>query len=165
MDNRPTFYTNDTKPIRAGGIIFYDQDPLTKQIKLLMQYTKKNDRNIYEDIGGKTDEKDTCINDTIIREVVEETNNIITKEILKDYLIKLNHHIYLPKSKYYLLLVKADKDIINIDRRKYGKTEIHSNKERQFHWINAQRLTFGTPFNDRIWFIRKQINEFFSTLL
>lgn len=172
MDNRPTFYyTNDkTKPIRACGIIFYKKDELTKQIKVLMQYTErvgidKIKRNVYEDIGGKSDEKDSCINDTIIRETVEETNSIITEEIIKEHLDKKNHDIYLKKGKYYLLLVEANKNIIDINRRTFGKEEKLSGKLRQFHWIDSNRfISGGTPFNDRIWQMKKDISDFFSTL-
>ena len=176
MDNRPTFFANndENQPIRAGGVVFYKSDPVTKQIKMLMQYTKRIDqktnikRNVYEDIGGKTDEKDNNINDTIMREVVEETNGIITKEIVKEHLDKdhnkMTQGYYLKHSKYYLILVEANKSIINIDRRAFGKEEING-KIRQFHWIDVNRLnTKGTPFNERIWFLRKEINDFFSTL-
>lgn len=170
MDNRPTFYYNNdkTKPIRAGGIIFYKKDELTKQIKVLMQYTErigidKVKRNVYEDIGGKSDEKDKCINDTISRETAEETNSIITEEIIKEHLNKDNHSIYLKKGKYYLLLVEANKTIIDINRRTFGKEEILSGKLRQFHWIDSNRFTSrGTPFNDRIWQMRKDISDFFQ---
>ncbi len=176
MDNRPTFFLNsDNQPIRAGGIIFYKIDPLTKQIKMLMQYTSRIDkntnkkRNVYEDIGGKTDENDKSIYDTITREIIEETNGIITKEIIKEHLDdeyhKINQGFYLDHSKYYLILIEANKNIINIDRRAYGKVETNG-KIRQFHWIDANRLkTTGTPFNQRIWLARKDINDFFSTLL
>jgi hypothetical protein len=135
-----------------------------------MQYTErvgldKIKRNVYEDIGGKTDEKDLCINDTIIREIVEETNDIIKKDIIKELLDKDNHNIYLKKGKYYLILVEANKTIIDINRRTFGKEETFSGKLRQFHWIDSNRFTSGgTPFNDRIWQMRKDISDFFSTL-
>jgi 8-oxo-dGTP pyrophosphatase MutT (NUDIX family) len=171
MDKRPTFYINNdmSLPIRAGGVIFYKQDKTTKQIKILLQYTEKilSDkikRHVYEDIGGKTDEIDKSINDTIIREVLEETNGVIKKSLLDELLIN-NHYIYLARSKYYLLLVEA-KDIASIDRRAYDKVEITSGRKRQFYWIDAERLKQkGTPFNERIWLIRHQINEYFSTLV
>ncbi len=170
MDNRPTFFNSDTEPIRAGGVIFYKIDPLTKQIKMLMQYTERIDqrtnvkRYVYEDIGGKTDEIDTCINDTIIREVVEETNGIITEEIIKEHLENRYYKIYMKHSKYYLILIEANKNIINIDRRAYGKAETHG-KQRLFYWVDSNKLkTKGTPFNQRIWLSRKDINDFFSTL-
>ncbi len=171
MDNRPTFFNNDeNQPIRAGGIIFYKIDPFTKNIKLLMQYTERIDqrtnikRNVYEDIGGKTDEKDNNIYDTITREIVEETNNIITKEIIKEHLDKKHHTFYLKHSKYFLILVEANKYIIDINPRAYGKNESNG-KKRLFYWIDANKLKIkGTPFNERIWLIRNDINVFFSTL-
>ncbi len=166
MSNRPTFYIND-KPIRAGGVLFYYQDELTKNTKILVQYTERTVDNIkrmlYEDIGGKTDEIDKCINDTIIRETIEETNNIITKEMLEKYFSKENKYIYLAKSKYYLVLIKVDDDIQNIDKRTFGKEEING-KKRQFFWINGNIIK-GMPFNERIWLMRKDINDFFSTLI
>ena len=165
--NRPTFYTNN-KPIRAGGVIFYYQDELTKNIKILMQYTERTIDNVkkhlYEDIGGKTEQSDICINDTIVREILEETNNIITKEILDKYFSRDNKCIYLKKSKYYLVLVKVEDDIKNIDRRLFGKEDNSSGKKRQFFWLDSSRLSKGTPFNERIWLVRKEIHDFFATL-
>jgi hypothetical protein len=164
-DNRPTFYFNK-KPIRAGGVLFYYRDPLTNNIKMLLQYSEKNKFNtkkyVYEDIGGKTDEIDTCINGTIIRETIEETNGVISKELITEYLSKENKVVYLDNSKYYLVLIKVDYDInqniINIDRRLFGKEESSSNKKRQFFWIDSNRLRFGgIPFNERLWLCRKQI--------
>jgi hypothetical protein len=167
--NRPTFYINDN-PIRAGGVIFYYQDELTKNIKLLLQYTERTrnyvKRFLYEDIGGKTDEGDESINDTVIREVVEETNGVINKELITKYLTKDVKKIYLEKGKYCLFLVKVNDDIKNVNRRLFGKEETLSGKQRQFFWIDADRLrTRGTPFNERIWLLRDEINDFFSTLM
>ena len=67
------------------------------------------------------------------------------------------------KGKYYLILVEANKYIANIDRRKFGKEEKLSGKLRQFHWMDSNRFTSGgTPFNDRIWQMRKYISDFFQ---
>ena len=70
VDTRPTF-TYDGDPVRAGGCLFF-----IKQNNEIYYLLRKGKRD-WGDIGGKTDEKDTCITDTIIREVVEETNNKI----------------------------------------------------------------------------------------
>lgn len=172
MDTRPTFYINndETKPIRACGIVFYKVDVLTKQVKMLMQYTEKVGirgirRNVYEDIGGKTEEKDASINDTIIRETCEETNNIITEEMIRDHLSKDIHYVYSIKNKYYLVLIEANKIVADIDRRQFGKEETLSGKQRQFHWIDTNRLfTGGTPFSDRIWNLKKDMSDFFLAL-
>ena len=158
-----------SSPIRAGGVIFYKLDKTTKEIKLLLQYTErissdKIKRHVYEDIGGKTDKMDKSITDTIIREVLEETNGVINKNQLDELLIN-NHYIYSPNTKYYLVLVES-KDISKIDRRAFGKVELTSGKKRQFHWIDLCRLNNkGTPFNERIWLIKNKINEYFSTCI
>ena len=64
-----------------------------------------------------------------------------------------------------MLLIEAEKTVSNIDRRTFGKEENSSGKLRQFHWIDSNRLVIrGTPFNDRIWKMRKEMADFFSTL-
>ena len=68
------------------------------------------------------------------------------------------------KSKYYLVLVKVEDDIKNIDRRLFGKEDNSSGKKRQFFWLDSSRLSKGTPFNERIWLVRKEIHDFFATL-
>jgi hypothetical protein len=69
----PTFsYNNDnTKPIRAGGVILYKRTN-NNNIEILL--IKKLIGNIYqyEDIGGKTDSLDSNILDTISREAEEK---------------------------------------------------------------------------------------------
>jgi hypothetical protein len=168
MSNRPTFYTNNNEPIRAGGIIFYKRDKLTGDIKILLQYSKnkyEDSENKYEDIGGKTDIGDKDIYDTIIRETIEETNNVITKEIINNYLDKQYDYIYIPNSKYMLLLIEADNDIINIDRRQFGKVEKLTGKIRQFQWIDYNRLKYSKiPFNERIWIIHNKLYNYFFNL-
>ena len=129
-----------------------------------MQYTERMNRYVYEDIGGKTDENDKSIDDTISREVIEETNNVITKEIIKEHLEKKHHKIYLKDCKYYVLLIEASDNIIKQEPRAYGKME-KNGKYRMFYWIDSIKLTTkGVPFNKRIWVLRKEITDFFSTL-
>ena len=43
--NRPTFDYNN-KPVRAAGVIFYYEDPLTNNKKMLLQYAEKLKDNI-----------------------------------------------------------------------------------------------------------------------
>lgn len=88
---RPTFsYNNDnTKPIRAGGVILYKRTN-NNNIEILL--IKKLISNIYqyEDICEKTDSLDSNILDTISREAEEKTNNVINKTIIKNQLINSN---------------------------------------------------------------------------
>ena len=61
-DTRPTFTYNDD-PVRAGGCLFFIKHD--NEIYYLLRKGKRD----WGDIGGKTDEKDKCITDTIIRAV------------------------------------------------------------------------------------------------
>lgn len=159
MSDRPTFYTIDNEPIRACGVIFYKKNKLTGDIKILIEYSN----NIYEDIGGKTDILDKDIYDTIIRETIEETNGVITKQIIDKYILANHHLIYVSKAKYILMLVEANNDIINIDNRRYGTVEKLTGKIRQFQWINYNRLKHSTvPFNERVWFVHNKIYNYLS---
>jgi hypothetical protein len=177
--DRPTFYTEDNEPIRAGGIIFYyksDSKSDSKSdlksdstYKLLLQYTtrtiRKVERNVYEDIGGKTDIVDKCIKDVLTREVVEETNDVITKADLIKYLSKEYVYIYIPECKYYLALIPADIDLININRYKFGKVEKTTGKIRQFYWIDISKLKQKYIFfNERINGIRTILTDYFDKL-
>ena len=76
---RPTFYydNDEFKPIRAGGIIIYKIE--NNSIKLLLIRTNYNNKEMYEDIGGKTDSNDISFLNTISREVGEETNYVINR--------------------------------------------------------------------------------------
>ena len=84
---RPTFsYNNDnTKPIRAGGVILYKRTN-NNNIEVLLIKKIIDNTCRYEDIGGKTDSSDINIFDTISRETEEETNNVINKNIIKTQL-------------------------------------------------------------------------------
>lgn len=165
--DRPTFYIEDNEPIRAGGIIFYYKSGLS--YKLLLQYTtriiKTVERNVYEDIGGKTDINDKSIKDVLIREVFEETNKVITKEDLIKYLSKEYDYIYIPECKYYLALIPANIDLINVKRYNFGKVEKTTGKSRQFYWIDVSKLKQKHIFfNERINKVRTVLTNYFDKL-
>jgi hypothetical protein len=124
LNNRPTFYyyNDNSKPIRAGGIIIYRI--MNNIIEFLL--IKKNYNNIerYEDIGGKTDINDITINDTIAREVCEETNLVINQDIIK-YQLSISVNIYIPHSKYLLYLIESNVYEKNLKSKYFGDKEIH----------------------------------------
>src|SRR5687768_9329323 len=70
--NRKTlFYLDDnTKPIRAAGVIIY------KIVDGIVNLLLINVNNRYEDLGGKIEHVDIEISDTVIREALEESNNL-----------------------------------------------------------------------------------------
>jgi len=137
---RPTFsYNNDnTKPIRAGGVILYKRTN-NNNIEILL--IKKIIGNIsqYEDIGGKTDSLDSNILDTISRETEEETNNVINKNIIKNQLIN-SKLIYSYKSKYVVAFVKANKYERKLNSDLFGTEETHDKIIRTIHWVNINEI-------------------------
>ena len=146
IDNRPTFYFNDSnQPIRAGGILYYRIN--SNKIELLV--IENTMTHIIEDIGGKSDIVDKSYNDMIAREVYEETNNIIK---YGDVLRTLKHSTninYNRKCKYILYIVKADPCIAKLTQKDFGTIETYSNFERTISWISRDDY-FKRTLNPRL---------------
>ncbi len=168
---RKIFYTDDnnSSKITAGGIIFYRYDIKTDKVKLLLQFVNRYDKYTkqskfqFEDIGGRTEDEDTCIQDTIIRELVEETNGLISKDKALSLLENDYGKIYCHHGMYMMYVVQADSDIIRISTKDYGDKEFHTDKNRSFSWVDAEHLNIGgKAFNQRIWFIRKEIMDYIN---
>jgi 8-oxo-dGTP pyrophosphatase MutT (NUDIX family) len=144
---RPTFYFNNdnSKPIRAGGILFYKK--INNQPYFLLI------DNIYskwlEDIGGKTDYNDKSINNTIIREVGEETNLLINKKCVYSVLLKNSKKLYCEYSKYLLYLVEADEYISNLTTENFGDVEKHTGFDRKINWYPRDQIK-KTKLNPRL---------------
>ena len=131
--DRPTFYTEKHLPIRAGGLLFYTNYMGKVYIMIQEVINKRHFKNktlpkyVWTDLGGKTDPDDITINDTICREVLEETNlklfpnggkypyNIIPwLNRLKQYLtLHSTQTIFLPESKYQVKIVKFNHQNFN----------------------------------------------------
>ena len=67
--DRPTFM-HDGQPVRAAGLLVYVSD--MDRVHVLFRHAKGK----ITDIGGKTDPEDTCVEDTVIREVWETNGNL-----------------------------------------------------------------------------------------
>ncbi len=140
MSNRPTFQL-DNQPIRAGGALFYTTANNTFYI--LMAFTN----NYFADLGGKTDQGDESIYDTVAREVCEETNGIFKENIVK-YQVENSPYIYFPASKYALFLVEANAFERNCHVSRFGTKETNK-KERTLTWIPVHSLLHN-PVHSRI---------------
>jgi hypothetical protein len=126
---RPTFFVQENE-LRAGGVLFYRFN----QSKIELLLINKNDR--FEDIGGKTDAIDKCIEDTVSREVEEETNNRITSFHIKKQIEKCEHRaIFYNKSKYVLYFIKANKYERKLSTEDFSNKEITDDIARTLHWI------------------------------
>jgi hypothetical protein len=148
-NDRPTFYykNNKKKPIRAGGILFYrlrlvantntNTNTNTNQYDFLLMYNTW--RKTYEDLGGRTSEGDTCIQDTIAREIEEESNKIFKRDDIKKRL-KNQSHVYIPNCKYLLYFLKATDEEAQLKKSDFGKLEIYDNLERTISWLSSNKI-------------------------
>lgn len=134
MTDRPTFYFNDDerKPIRAGGIVFYQKRDDDIYILLM----KCRDRLVYEDFGGKTDSVDKDYHETVLRELLEESNNKFDYEEIKEKIHK-QKPLYNKHGKYVLFLVEL---IDDIDPSIFGDYEIHDNIYRDVAWVSLSEI-------------------------
>lgn len=171
MNDRPVFYYNELteNEIKAGGVILYRKDKEHKTIKFLLI----NSQEKYEDFGGRTDVIDKNINETIAREVEEESNGLIKKEYIINNIEKyltdkkrnnpeddlenefmtfigqsnLIKEIYIKNSKYLLYFIPTD---IDYDTTKFGTYEIHDNIARTVDWITYEKLISMNNLNFRL---------------
>lgn len=149
---RPIFYYDNNKKneIKAGGIIYYRFNKIINEIEFLLI----NCNNIYEDFGGKTDEKDKNIIYTIIREACEESNRIFDENELLTQ-IKNKSGIYNKTSKYIIYFLKTEKEYEPIE---FGDVELFESIERTVEWISISKLK-GKKLH-----IRLKFKDFFDKL-
>ena len=127
MVDRPTF-DYEGQPVRAFGILLWTRK--NNQIHRLFRKIK----NKYEDIGGKTDVKDSSAKDTAIRETVEETDGKLFSEthtrdqcaaILRELVDKVSPEDmeYNKISKYLLYRIEVEPDILDLSMKRFGLSE------------------------------------------
>ena len=158
-DIRPTFYFDDdkSKPIRAGGILFYK---IINNKKHFLFIDNKHS-NWIEDLGGKTDIVDKSIMNTIIREVDEETNKLIKRRKIYECMFKESKKFYCEYSKYLLYCIKADEYISNLSSEDFGEIEFHTGFKRQIIWLSQDEIK-KNKLNPRLHI--SSLNEFFISV-
>ena len=132
-NDRPTFHYRfaRSKPIRAGGVLYYKKVGDSIEILLI----KRDDKDYYEDVGGKTSPEDKNVFDTVAREVDEETNKKMPYEIVMEQ-IKKSPSIYVKNSKYILFLVEATPEQQLFTTEDFSNLETHENVSRTIHWVD-----------------------------
>ena len=138
-NSRPTFYyMNDKKKeIRAGGVLFYRI--IDTHCDFLMMYNEW--RKTMEDFGGRTSEEDKSIEDTVSREIEEESNGIFKKEDIKKRLnYSTSYNVYIKQSKYLVYFVKITKKELKLKKSDFGNLEIYDNLKRTVDWIQVEDL-------------------------
>lgn len=153
--NQPEFYYSDNNlPVKAGGVIFYHIDENNVLSLLLIK-----NRNKYEDFGGKTDSVDSCYQDTVAREVEEESNGYFKKDyILKE--IKNKQPIYTKNSKYIIYFIELNE---YIDPTIFGDKEIYENIPRTVEWVRAIDLKKSKFIRSSLNF-RLRFKDFFDKI-
>ena len=150
-DGRPTFgFYNSNKQVRACGIVLSYMDKYGPSYLIRKEW--KHSKVLYCDIGGKTDPRDKCLLDTLMREVLEETNfklfgNHSYKKchrILFDFLnnSKLEFY-YVSKSKYLIVKIISDyrslprylKYFRKLPMKRFGKIEKTTGMKHHFKWL------------------------------
>jgi hypothetical protein len=108
---RTVFTIDDTNQVcTAGGILIGCRQNGTV-FWLLQRKIRKNIGNyhIYEDFGGGIESYDSHISKTIYREASEETDNILSFDIIDEiYEIGMSTYTYVTASKYLLSIVIFD---------------------------------------------------------
>lgn len=167
-DRKVFYFDNDKdKPILAGGVLLYNDN------SVLVQKIPKGDSFVYEDFGGKVDFEDSSAIETISREWGEEINYGIKDKTTNEYLDNkelkkilqsgMKKKIYIPTSKYFLILVELDLSKYSLDMDKIGNKEIHEDVTRTIEWITFQQFIdshFSHQLHPRLW--GKKVLEMFG---
>lgn len=135
------FYKNDPNcPVKAAGVIFTRKG--IKFNSILMQ--EVTNKNYIQDFGGKVDDEDFNILETVSRELFEESNASIyyknTKKFLSinqlKRLISNNRYyiLYLKQSKYLLFFVNFP-NTTKVNFNVSGKYEILDMIPRTVRWM------------------------------
>jgi hypothetical protein len=139
------YYKGDKKlEIKAGGILFVHGKE--KKEVLIQKVLEKGEKLRYSDFGGKTDNDDSTIDDTIARELHEESNegiiNKSTKESLTIIDLKkmisenIQIEIYITFIKYIIKIVYFDDSKYELDFNMIGTFEKKDKINRVVQWIS-----------------------------
>jgi len=139
------YYKGDKKlEIKAGGILFIHGKE--KKEVLIQKVLEKGEKLRYSDFGGKTDNADSTIDDTIARELHEESNggiiNKSTKESLTIIDLKkmisenIQIEIYIPFIKYIIKIVYFDDSKYELNFNMIGTFEKKDKINRVIQWIS-----------------------------
>lgn len=146
--------------VSATGCLFYKI--IDNKVKLmLIKYADPKWPKL-DDFGGKIDEPDGSIFDAAMRETEEETNFVISKEMVLEKIVEDNNNcrFYNKLSKYCLHLVRVDNDFFN-DTSVFGDFENSDKIYRTVGWYDLNEhkheLAYRLNMNELFDFLNKQI--------
>ena len=137
---RNVFIIDDTNQVCTAGGILIGCRRNGNVFWLLQRKIRKNIGNyhIYEDFGGGMESYDGHISKTIYREASEETDNILSFDILDEmYEIGTSTYTYVAASKYLLSIVVFDyNDASKTLRDLFDISELKTvEKGATLHWL------------------------------
>jgi 8-oxo-dGTP pyrophosphatase MutT (NUDIX family) len=144
--------------ISATGCLFYKI--VDNKIKLLLiKYTDPRWKKL-DDFGGKIDEPDKSVFDAAIRETTEETNNVISKNIVIDTMNNDANStcFYNKTSKYYVHLMRVDDDFFN-DTIVFGNFEKKDKISRTVGWYDLQENKHKLAYRIQSSELMRYLNE------
>jgi len=124
--------------ISAAGCIFYKVEENKVQL-MLISYTDP-DWQLLDDFGGKVEESDKSVYETIARETYEESNGVIKKyDVLLMLLQCKARRFYTHRSKYLCYAIKVDESFY--PDTAIGDSELDMNLKktewnRNVNWYN-----------------------------
>ena len=121
-------------PVTACGCLFYRHN---NGIELLLISYSDPKWPRLDDFGGKIDITDSSIDNAITRETIEESNDVISTEIMNNILF--SEIFYNPSSKYVVKLVERGLDFYP-DTSVFGAREIHDNIDRTIRWYKYRDI-------------------------
>jgi uncharacterized protein (DUF952 family) len=127
------------RSISACGCLF------RKENKILLIKYEDPQYPYNDDFGGQVDEIDHSPLDTIVRETCEESNDVITKELMAKMMSRPYKSYYDDTMKYYNIVLEVDEDFFP-DTSIFGDLEITDNIKRTLAWYDITNDTYSLAF-------------------
>jgi len=142
--------TSFPNPISACSCLLYK---VVKNVKylLLISYEDPNWPNL-DDFGGRVEDDDDNVYDTISRETAEESNDIIV--LTQEQLENSKHKFYVKQSKCYSVLLQVPENF-HKDTKIFGDFENKDKIYRVINWYEynddlKERLSFRIKGNKKL---------------
>lgn len=160
LDDKSKLYE---KSISACGCLFYKKTEDGKIKLLLISYTDPSWPKL-DDFGGRIDESDMSVFDTIKRETYEETNKVIDNGIMDKFLISGRFEpFYNLQSKYYVIVIEVDNNFFP-NTEIFGDFEETDKIKRIVKWYDYDDVKDKLAFrllknNDLIKYLNKKLKK------
>lgn len=141
------YYKDDEEnPVKSAGIILYKNVDGNSYLLFIIKENKEKGV-VYEDLGGKVENTDESILQTMAREACEESNGLLDKQSLLsrlDSLVEQNYtsFYYTKRSKYLFAVLDATDNEELLTSEDFGDKELNNpyNFKRKIDWIATKDI-------------------------